>query len=177
MLVLIVIAIWEGSVYWLENQCILYIIKNNKCFWSSENFSMLYWPVHGDLPLNTILECSIPKSQPVEDSVFKNIRRMAIDCWLADDTIIHDIAFRSTFLKMVKLSRESTQLVTDSTGKHCWQNVAFCKFSKVYPAKMLPLLTFRQTKICKTSGPVTNKNILFIVVHYQSLGGRGLFAS
>lgn len=57
---------------------------------------------------DTIIEYSIPKSQPVEDSVFKYIRRMTIDCWLAVDTIIHDIAFRLTFLKMVKPSRESS---------------------------------------------------------------------
>lgn len=123
---------------------------------------------------DTILEYSIPKSQPVEDSVFKNIRRMAIDCWLANDNIIHDIALKSTFLKMIKLSRESTQQVTGNTGKRCWQNVAFCKFCKVCLAKMLPLLTFWQTKMCKASNPVTNKNILLIVVYYQPLGS--LFA-
>lgn len=99
----------------LRRKCVLVgepvhisILKTINIFHLHKSFScsidLSWWPVIED----TILECSIPKSQPVEDSVFKNIRRMAIDCWLADDTIISDIALRPTFLKMVKLSREST---------------------------------------------------------------------
>lgn len=144
------------------------ILKIMNAFHLHRCFFIHYWPARGELSLeNAILEYSIPKSQPAEDSVFKNIRIRTDHRGLtADDTILDDIAFRPTFLKMAKFSRES---IGHSQHKHCWQNVVFWKVCKICLAKMLSLLAIRQTKICKGSDAVTDKSIPVIIVYYQSI--------